>query len=129
MLDRIDIQIEVPRLSEAELLNKDFKSESSEQIRSRVVKARKLQTARYKGYPIFTNSELTPELIKKFCKLDEKSETLLKTAIARFNLSGRAYDRIVKLARTIADLENSENIESSHVAQALQYRSFISSAQ
>ena len=129
MLDRIDIQIEVPRLSEAELLNKDFKSESSEQIRSRVVKARKLQAARYKGYPIFTNSELTPELIKKFCKLDEKSETLLKTAIARFNLSGRAYDRIVKLARTIADLENSENIESSHVAQALQYRSFISSAQ
>lgn len=129
MLDRIDIQIEVPRLSEAELLNKDFKSESSEQIRSRVVKARKLQTARYKGYPIFTNSELTPELIKKFCKLDEKSETLLKTAIARFNLSGRAYDRIVKLARTIADLENSENIESSHVAQALQYRSFISPAQ
>lgn len=129
MLDRIDIQIEVPRLSEAELLNKDFKSESSEQIRSRVVKARKIQTARYRDYPIFTNSELTPELIKKFCKLDEKSETLLKTAIARFNLSGRAYDRIVKLARTIADLENSENIESSHVAQALQYRSFISSAQ
>ena len=125
MLDRIDLQIEVPRLTEAELLNKDFKSESSETIRARVVKARKLQSARYKGFGIFTNSELTPDLIKKFCKLDEKSETLLKTAIARFNLSGRAYDRIVKLARTIADLDNSENIESSHIAQALQYRSFI----
>ena len=125
MLDRIDIQIEVPRLSEAELLNKDFKSESSQSIRARVVSARKLQSARYKGLSIFTNSELTPDLIKRFCTLDEKSETLLKTAIARFNLSGRAYDRIVKLARTIADLENSENIESSHIAQALQYRSFI----
>lgn len=125
MLDRIDIQIEVPRLSEAELLNKDFKSESSAQIRERVVNARKIQSLRYKDYPIFTNSELTPEMIKKFCPLDDKAETLLKTAIARFNLSGRAYDRIVKLARTIADLSDSESIESSHIAQALQYRSFL----
>lgn len=125
LLDRIDIQIEVPRLSSEELLNKNFKSETSAQIRERVIRARQIQVQRYKDHPILTNSELTPELIKLFCKLDEKSETLLKTAITRFNLSGRSYDRILKLARTIADIENSLNIESSHIAQALQYRSFI----
>lgn len=125
MLDRIDIQIEVPRLSPEELLNKNFKSESSQEIRKRVIKARNIQVQRYKDLPILTNSELTPELVKIHCKLDEKSENLLKTAITRFNLSGRAYDRTVKLARTIADIENSQNIESSHIAQALQYRSFI----
>ena len=125
MLDRIDIQIEVPRLSPEELLNKNFKSESSEEIRKRVIKARKIQSERYKDYPILTNSQLTPELIKIFCKLDENSEKLLKTAAIKFNLSGRSYDRILKLARTIADIENSRNIESGHIAQALQYRNFI----
>ena len=125
MLDRIDIQIEVPRLSPDELLNKNFKSESSEEIRSRVVNARKRQSVRYKEHSIMTNSQLTPELIKIFCKLDENSEKLLKNAAIKFNLSGRSYDRILKLARTIADIENSENIESSHIAQSLQYRNFI----
>ena len=125
LLDRIDIQIEVPRLTADELINKNFKSESSEQIRNRVIKARNIQIKRYKDYPILTNSQLTPELIKKFCRLDEKGESLLKNAISKFNLSGRAYDRILKLARTVADLENSENIESSHIALSLQYRSFI----
>ncbi len=125
LLDRIDIQIEVPRLSPEELLNKNFKSESSDEIRKRVINARNIQIQRYKDYPILTNSELNAELIKIFCKLDEKSETLLKSAIMKFNLSGRAYDRILKLARTIADIENSPDIESSHIAQALQYRSFI----
>ena len=125
LLDRIDIQIEVPRLTTEELLNNKVKSESSADIRQRVVKARKIQSKRYRDYPIFTNSQLNAELIKIFCKLDENSETLLKTAISRFNLSGRSYDRILKLARTIADLENSENIESPHIAQALQYRNFV----
>ncbi len=125
LLDRIDIQIEVPRLTTEELLNTKVKSESSAQIRERVVKARKIQSQRYKDYPIFTNSQLTAELIKKFCKLDENCETLLKTAISRFNLSGRSYDRILKLSRTIADLDGCENIESTHIAQALQYRNFI----
>ena len=125
MLDRIDIQIEVPRLSPDELLNKNFKSESSEEIRSRVINARKRQSVRYKEHSIMTNSQLTPELIKIFCKLDENSEKLLKNAAIKFNLSGRSYDRILKLARTIADIENSENIESSHIAQSLQYRNFI----
>ncbi len=125
LLDRIDIQIEVPRLSPEELLNTKIKSESSADIRKRVIKARKIQAQRYKDYKILTNSQLTAELIKIFCKLDEKSEELLRTAITRFNLSGRSYDRILKLARTIADIENSENIESAHIAQALQYRNFV----
>lgn len=125
LLDRIDIQIEVPRLTAEELLNTKVKSESSEEIRKRVVKARRIQVERYKNYPILTNSQLNAELIKKFCQLDDKSETLLRTAIARFNLSGRSYDRILKLARTIADLAGCENIESSHIAQALQYRNFV----
>ena len=125
LLDRIDIQIEVPRLTTDELLNTNIKTESSEQIRERVIKARKIQTERYKDYPILTNSQLTAEYIKIFCKLDEKSENLLRGAISKFNLSGRSYDRILKLARTVADLSGSENIDSSHVAQALQYRNFV----
>ena len=125
LLDRIDIQIEVPRLSTDELLNTNIKCETSEQIRKRVVKARKIQAERYKNLPFFTNSQLTAEHIKEFCKLDEKSETLLRSAITKFNLSGRSYDRILKLARTIADLQECQNIESSHIAQALQYRNFV----
>ena len=125
LLDRIDIQIDVPRLSSDELLNKNFKSECSADIRKRVIKARQIQVERYKNHPILTNSQLNAELIKVFCKLDDQSENLLKNAISRFNLSGRSYDRILKLARTIADLENSANIESAHVAQALQYRNFV----
>ena len=125
LLDRIDIQIEVPRLSTEELLNTNTKSESSAQIRERVIKARKIQIERYKDYPILTNSQLTAEYIKIFCKLDEKSENLLRNAISKFNLSGRSYDRLLKLARTIADLDSCENIESSHIAQALQYRNFV----
>ncbi len=128
LLDRIDIQIDVPRLSSDELLNKNFKSECSADIRKRVIKARQIQVERYKNHPILTNSQLNAELIKVFCKLDDQSENLLKNAISRFNLSGRSYDRILKLARTIADLENSANIESAHVAQALQYRNFVDNA-
>ena len=125
LLDRIDIQIEVPRLKVDDLLNKNFECESSAQIRQRVVNARKMQSERYKNYGIYTNSELTPKLIKKFCILDTDCENLLKSAILKFNISGRAYDRLVKLARTIADLELSENITVSHIAQAIQYRNFM----
>ncbi|MBR1754386.1 YifB family Mg chelatase-like AAA ATPase [bacterium] len=125
ILDRIDLQIEVPRLSPEELLNTKTDAESSYVIRKRVVKARKIQTERYKSYGFFTNSQLSSKLIKEFCKLDSKSENFLKTAIIKFNLSGRAYDRILKLSRTIADLEGVENIKQAHIAQALQYKSFI----
>ena len=126
LLDRIDMQIEVPRLSSDELLNMAPASECSADIRKRVVNARKIQTERYKDYGIFTNSELTPNLVKKFCQVDEESKMMLKTAITKFGLSGRAYDRILKLSRTIADLDGSEKIQSRHIAQCLQYRTLIS---
>ncbi len=125
LLDRIDIQIEVPRLKTEELLNKNFKSECSADIRKRVVKAREIQLKRYKNLGIYTNSELTPKLIKEFCKLDETSENLLMVAGRKFNISGRGYDRILKLARTIADLDSSEDIKSVHISQAIQYRNFV----
>jgi len=125
LLDRIDMQIEVPRLTSEELVNMSSAAESSADIRKRVVAARKIQAERYKKYNIFTNSELTPRLVKEFCKIDKNSQDMLKAAIAKFGLSGRAYDRILKLSRTIADLAGSEDIQSSHIAQCLQYRDLI----
>lgn len=122
LLDRIDIQIDVPRLTSAELVASTDDEETSADIRARVVKARKIQTNRYKNENILTNSELTSELIKKYCQIDEKSKTVLKTAAVQYKLSGRRYDRVLKLARTIADLDGSENIQLSHLMTALQYR-------
>ncbi|MCQ2789327.1 MAG: YifB family Mg chelatase-like AAA ATPase [bacterium] len=127
LLDRIDLQIEVPRLSPEELLNLKTDGESSKEIRKRVVAARNIQLQRYKNENILTNSELTSSLIKKYCKINEESEKMLKTAAIKFDLSGRSYDRVLKLARTIADLNESENISKTHIAQALQYRTIISS--
>ena len=124
LLDRIDLQIDVPRLTSEELLNYNSQEESSEQIRNRVVKARKIQLERYKNEGILTNSELTSKLIKKYCQIDEKSQELMKMAIVKYQLSGRRYDRILKLARTIADLDESESITQMHLTQALQYRMF-----
>lgn len=122
LLDRIDLQVEVPRLTSEELLNIEPATESSADIRKRVIKARKIQAERYKNDGILTNSELTSKLIKKYCQIDEQSTALLKTAIVKYQLSGRRYDRILKLARTIADLDSSENIKQIHLMQALQYR-------
>ncbi len=122
LLDRIDLQIEVARLSEEELLDKQPSGESSSDIRKRVVEARKRQVKRFKDENIVSNSQMSPKLVKKYCRLDSASEDLLKTAITRFNLSGRSYDRILKLAKTIADLKQAENIASSHIAEAIQYR-------
>ena len=122
LLDRIDLIIEVPRLTTEELISTTSESESSSVIRERVVKARKLQANRYKDDGILTNSELTAEMIKKYCKLDEKSQQIMKMAAQKYQLSGRKYNRVLKIARTIADLGNSENIESIHLTQALQYR-------
>lgn len=124
LLDRIDIVIDVPRLKLNELMSAaDEQAESSEQIRQRVVKARNIQLERYKGLGIYTNSELTPKLIKKFCRLDNSSAEILKEAVRKFNLSARAYDRLLKLARTIADLDSCDSIQTGHIAQAIQYRS------
>ena len=125
LLDRIDLQIEVPKLTSDELLNSAKSEESSADIRKRVINARKIQTERYKNDGILTNSELTPKLIKKYCKIDNETEKIFKTAIIKYQLSGRKYDRILKLARTIADLENSMDIKQNHLMQALQYRSFL----
>ena len=124
LLDRIDLQIEVPRLTANELLNIDNNAEPSAEIRKRVVKARQIQAERYKNENILTNSELTSELIKKYCQIDEQSQAIFKTAIVKYQLSGRRYDRILKLARTIADLDNSRDIQQSHLMQALQYKMF-----
>lgn len=124
LLDRIDIQVDVPRLTPTELLTTTEIEEDSATIRKRVIAARKIQAIRYKNDNILTNSELTSELIKKYCQLDSKSQELMKIAIVKYQLSGRRYDRVLKLARTIADLANSENIQQIHLMQALQYKMF-----
>ena len=124
LLDRIDLQINVPRLTAKELLNIDENAESSFEIRKRVIKARKIQAERYKNDNILTNSELTSELVKKYCRIDGASKEIFKSAIVKFGLSGRRYDRILKIARTIADLDNSSEIEQTHLMQALQYKMF-----
>lgn len=122
LLDRIDLQVEVPRLTSDELLNKSSQEEASAEIRKRVIRARKIQAERYRDESILTNSELTPKLVKKYCKIDKEGEELFKTAIVKYQLSGRRYDRILKLARTIADLDGSDDIKQQHLMQALQYR-------
>lgn len=127
LLDRIDLQVEVPRLTAEELMNTQPSNETSADIRKRVVKARKIQAERYKNDGILTNSELTSKLIKKYCQLDKASSEILKTASIKYHLSGRRYDRILKLTRTIADLDNSEDIKQSHIMQALQYRTLMQS--
>ena len=122
LLDRIDLIINVPRLTTEELINTKTEAEPSASIRERVVKARKIQAERYKNEGIFTNSELSAEQIKKYCKLDEPSENIMKLAAQKYQLSGRRYARILKIARTIADLSGENDIKSEHITQALQYR-------
>lgn len=122
LLDRIDIHIEVNSVKYNKL-NSNEKIENSQAIRERVNKARKKQNDRYKEYNIFSNSELTPSLIEKFCNLNQRSRMLLENAFEKLGLSARAYGRILKVARTIADLDNSENILEKHIAEAIQYRS------
>lgn len=122
LLDRIDLIINVPRLSTEELVNIKTEAEPSSKIRERVIKARRIQTERYKEEGIFTNSELTAPMIKKYCKLDKESEEIMKQAAQVYQLSGRKYNRILKIARTIADLAGEKDIKKEHLTQALQYR-------
>lgn len=122
LLDRIDIHIEVTPVKYKKLQD-DTKIETSEDIKKRVNEARKLQIERYKEYNLYSNSELTPRLIEKYCKLDDVSHKILQNAFEKLGLSARAYGRILKVARTIADLDHKENIEAKHVAEAIQYRS------
>ena len=122
LLDRIDLQIEIVPVP-FEKISDSREGESSAAIRTRVIAARKVQEERYKNEEgIHCNAQMTPKLIKKYAAIDEQSLSMLKTAMERFNLSARAYDRILKVARTIADLDNSDNIQFRHIAEAIGYR-------
>ena len=123
LLDRIDIHIEVTPVP-FEKLSDERKGESSVDIRKRVTKARELQTKRFEDSEVVHyNAQMNTKQIRKYCKLDDASMQLLKTAMERLNLSARAYDRILKVSRTIADLEGNSSIESTHISEAIQYRS------
>lgn len=123
LLDRIDIHVEVPAVKVEKLTEREAKDvETSEMIRKRVQKARDKQIERYQGTTITSNSELSNKTIKVYCELSDECINLLKLAVVKMNLSGRAYYRSIKLARTIADLDNSEQIQPNHIAEALQYR-------
>ena len=121
LLDRIDIQVEVTPVKYQKLESSD-RVETSEEIKERVDRARKIQLERYKEHGIFSNSELTPHLSNIYCKLDLKSKEIVQNAFERLGLSARGYGRILKVARTIADLDVKENIEAKHIAEAIQYR-------
>ncbi|MEG2676050.1 MAG: ATP-binding protein, partial [Clostridia bacterium] len=122
LLDRIDLQVEVDGISYDELRGKSDE-EKSEFIKVRVEKAREAQRNRYQGSGIFVNARMTNAQVRKFCALDDRCERLLESAFQRLHLTARASTRILKVARTIADLEGSENISSSHISEAIQYRS------
>ncbi|MBC8503805.1 MAG: ATP-binding protein [Chloroflexi bacterium] len=123
MLDRIDIHIEVPRV-DFEKLSDNRRGESSDDIRTRVEAARQSQRARFSELKngVMTNADMRVAEVRQFCELDESGQQLVKAAMTQLQLSARAYHRILKLARTIADLAGEERIESSHLAEALQYR-------
>ena len=124
LLDRIDIHIDVPAVRFRELTgDTPPDAEDSATIRQRVISARERQRQRLASEGIFSNASMTPRLIRKYCRIDTESETMLERAMARLGLSARAFDRILKVSRTIADLENSDDIQSSHVAEAVHYRS------
>lgn len=121
LLDRIDLKIDVDRVSFVDLKS-DKLEESSEEVKKRVDKARQIQLERFKGEKIYCNAKMNSRLIKKYCCIDDDSEKLIETAFEKFHMSARGYNRILKVARTIADLAGSENIELAHVAEAIAYR-------
>ena len=121
MLDRFDIFAEVPRV-EYDKLADDRLGEPSEGVQTRVEAAREVQRRRFSESGISCNAEMTPVEVREFCPLDEESQGLLRSATTRLSLSARGFHRILKTARTIADLESSDGIKSYHVAEAIQYR-------
>lgn len=123
LLDRIDIFVEVPRV-EYEKLAGEGGGEPSAQVRERVEDARRLQVNRLEGRSLLCNAEMSAAEVREFCqaRMDEKAQSLLKLAMAQLSLSARAFHRILKLARTIADMEPSEGIHAHHLAEAVQYR-------
>ena len=122
LLDRIDLHVEVKSVKYKKL-NSENKIEGSQQIKERVDSARRVQYLRYKNLNIFSNAELTPKMIEKYCVLDQECKQILELAFNKLGLSARAYSRILKVSRTIADLENKKNIEKHHLLEAIQYRS------
>lgn len=124
LMDRIDIHVDVPAVNFKELRGKNApEGESSAVIRERIARAREIQLKRFAGEKIYSNSAMMPSQIRTFCALDAESENLLERAMQRQGLSARAHDRILKVSRTIADLEGSENIQPVHIAEAINYRS------
>ena len=121
LLDRLDLHVEVPAVNYDEL-NSNTVSESSAEIKARVNAARQLQTERYKGTSVRCNARLTPSTLKQFCIMDDRASMMLKTAFEKMGFSARAYDRVLKVSRTIADLDGSEVISVRHIAEAVQYR-------
>jgi magnesium chelatase family protein len=119
----MDLHVEVPRIKFEQLKDNSSFADSSASIREKVKIARQIQAKRFDRYKIKLNSQMRPTDIKKYCRLDEKSEQLLKKAFNSYNMSARAYDRILKVARTIADLEECKDIQIQHIAESIQYRS------
>ncbi|MFM9911572.1 MAG: ATP-binding protein, partial [Chitinophagaceae bacterium] len=123
LLDRIDLHVEVTPVSFSELSKKE-NSENSVSIRDRVIKAREIQAERYKqSEGTYANAQMSSKQLKEICVISQAGQTLLKAAMDKLNLSARAYDRILKVSRTIADLAVSEEIKVEHLAEAIQYRS------
>ena len=120
-MDRIDLHVEVDSLTFDEI-SSEIAEEKSADIKHRVEYARKFQQERYKNTPIHNNSKMTSNMIKKYCKLDKEQQLVMEQAFDKFKLSARAHDRILKVARTIADLDGSDNIELSHLIEAISYR-------
>jgi magnesium chelatase family protein len=121
MLDRIDIHIDVPSVTFSKLRSKQS-SDDSATIREKVIDAREIQRQRFGEKKTTTNATMTHRQINKYCALDEPAEMVLKNAMMEFGLSARAHDKICKVARTIADLEEKENINAEHIAEAVSYR-------
>jgi magnesium chelatase family protein len=121
LLDRIDIQLEVPEVKFRDIVSRT-PAESSAAIRARVTRARERQTARFAGRPIYANAQMGPKEVKQFCRLPAEAEKLLEMAVTKLGFSARAYDRILKVARTIADLDESDGLATPHVSEAVQYR-------
>ena len=122
LLDRLDLVIKVDRVKKAHLINAT-KSESSENVKKRVQKARNIQSNRFKTDKISTNNEMSNKHIEKYCILNQDAKNLMEQAINNLKLSARAYMRVLKVGRTIADMDESDSIKTQHIAEALQYRS------
>lgn len=122
LLDRIDMHVEVPSV-EYEAMRRKEQPESSQQVRSRVNAARQVQQRRYEGTGVTCNAYMTPAMIGQYCQLDTAGEKLMQGAFDRLGLTGRSHDRVLRMARTIADLEGEEQILPTHLAEAIQYRS------